>query len=279
MSGAARRGSARPRAAAAEPLVLAVETSTAAGSVAIVSRAGVRLEITHGLESTHSDRILAAVDQALRETSLALDDLAGLAVSVGPGSFTGLRIGLATVKGLAEAHPLPLAAVSTLEALALNAPAGRTPVCAALDARKGEVYGALLAWDVGAEAWRPLVPEGAYAPEALARHVAGAVEEAVFLGDGAVAYRDAFQEALGAGARFAPGPAHQPRAAWVGWLGLGRLQAGLVEDPITLVPRYLRPSEAELAAQRRAGVGRASRERAGAPPESRRRGPSRRQPR
>jgi len=249
--------SGAPLAAARERLVLAVETSTTTGSVAVVSEAGLRVEITHGLESTHSDRILAAVDQALRDTALALGDLDALAVSVGPGSFTGLRIGLATVKGLAEAHPLPLVAVSTLETLAMNAPCGRTAVCPALDARKGEVYGALYVWEGQGNAWRSLVPEGAYAPEALAALVADATGEAVLLGDGAQAYREVFEAALGKGARFAPAPAHRPRAAWVGWLGLSRLRAGLIEDPVTLVPRYLRPSEAELAWARRSEASRA----------------------
>jgi tRNA threonylcarbamoyladenosine biosynthesis protein TsaB len=238
-------------------LVLAVETSTTTGSIALVDEDGVRVEITHGLESTHSDRILAAVDQSLREAGVTLSDLQGLAVSVGPGSFTGLRIGLATVKGLAEAHPLPLVAVSTLEALAMNAPSGPLPVCPVLDARKGEVYGALYAWDPEAtgteECWRTLVPEGAYPPEALARRVAEAAGEAVLLGEGARVYRDVFAGALGRRARFCRGPAHQPRAAWVGWLGLARLGAGLVEDAVSLVPRYLRPSEAELSLARRMG--------------------------
>ncbi len=253
MTAAPRRRSGGPRGALPGDLVLAVETSTACGSVAVVSEAGLRVEITHGLEATHSDHILGAVDQALRDTSIGFADLAGLAVSAGPGSFTGLRIGLATVKGLAEAHPLPLVAVSTLEALAMNAPAGRTPVCPTLDARKGEVYGALFAWDGEDEAWRALVPEGAYAPGSFARRVADVTDDALFLGDGALVYAHIFAEVLGKGARFAAGPAHQPRAAWVGWLGLSRLRAGLTEDPVSLVPRYLRASEAELAWVRREG--------------------------
>ncbi|MDP3939107.1 MAG: tRNA (adenosine(37)-N6)-threonylcarbamoyltransferase complex dimerization subunit type 1 TsaB [Deltaproteobacteria bacterium] len=247
MTAAPRRRPGESPGALPGDLVLAVETSTKSGSVAIVSNEGLRVEIMHGLEATHSDHILGAVDQALRDTSISFADLTGLAVSAGPGSFTGLRIGLATVKGLAEAHPLPIVAVSTLEALAMNAPAGRTPVCPTLDARKGEVYGALFAWDGEAGDWRALVPEGAYAPESFARRVAGATEEALFLGDGAQVYADIFAKVLGKGARFAAGPAHQPRAAWVGWLGIARLQAGLTEDPVSLVPRYLRASEAELA--------------------------------
>ncbi len=231
--------------------LLAVETSTTTSSVAIVSSEGVRVEITLGLTPSHSDSILGAIDHALAQVSLRVSDLAGLAVSVGPGSFTGLRIGLATVKGLAEAHPLPIVAVSSLEALAMNAPAGEMRVCPALDARKGEIYAALYAWEAEAGGWRTLVGEGAYAPDALAKKLHDAGGDVLLLGDGAVVYRTSLMSKLGEHARFAQGPANQTRAAWVGWLGLDRLAAGRTEDPLTLVPRYLRQSEAELAWARR----------------------------
>ncbi|MFQ5456847.1 MAG: tRNA (adenosine(37)-N6)-threonylcarbamoyltransferase complex dimerization subunit type 1 TsaB [Myxococcota bacterium] len=235
--------------------VLAVETATDTGSVALVSKEGVRAEITLGLALRHGDRILGAIDYALAETSLRIPDLAALAVSAGPGSFTGLRIGLATVKGLAEAHPLPIVAVPTLEALALNAPGGEVPVCPLLDARKGEVYGALYAFPAGADAPHAIIGEGAYAPADLAGKLRDALQDSggdvLLLGEGARVYRACFSGALGARARFAEGPANAPRAAAVGWLGLRRLAAGLIEDPLTLTPRYLRQSEAELSRTRR----------------------------
>ena len=231
--------------------ILAVETSTTTSSVAIVSAEGVRVEITLGLTSSHSDSILGAIDRALAQASLGISDLAGLAVSVGPGSFTGLRIGLATVKGLAEAHPLPIVAVSSLETLAMNAAASEMRVCPALDARKGEIYAALYAWDGEAAGWRTLIEEGAYGPDALAEKLHDAGGDLLLLGDGAAAYKERLTSVLGKRARFAQGPANQPRAAWVGWLGLRDLSAGRTEDPLTLVPRYLRQSEAELAWARR----------------------------
>ena len=237
--------------------LLAVETSTTTSSVAVVSSEGVRVEITLGLTSSHSDSLLGAIDHALAQASLGISDLAGLAVSVGPGSFTGLRIGLATVKGLAEAHPLPIVAVSSLEVLAMNAPAGPMRVCPALDARKGEIYAALYAWESGAAGWRTLVAEGAWTPEALAKRLEDAGGDVLLLGDGAAAYKAHFIASLGDGVRFAEGPANQPRAAWVGWLGLRDLQAGRTEDPLTLVPRYLRQSAAELAWARRSRRGKA----------------------
>ena len=172
---------------------------------------------------------------------MKVGDLAGLAVSAGPGSFTGLRIGLATVKGLAEASGVPLVAVSTLEALACNAPGAEHPVCAALDAKKGEVYGALYEWDSKEEGWRTVIEEAAYAPVDLAKQLAERKGDLILLGDGISAYEKCFRDALGDRARTVPAPANQPRAAWVGWLGLRELAAGRVQDPVTLVPPYLRP--------------------------------------
>jgi tRNA threonylcarbamoyladenosine biosynthesis protein TsaB len=239
-----------------QPLVLAVETATQTGSVAIVSGEKLVVEVTLAVGLTHGERLLGAIDRALVDAGVRVTDLGGLSVSSGPGSFTGLRIGLATVKGIAQAHPLPLAAVPTLEALAWNLAAAARPVAAILDAKKGELYGALFAWDEEQLGWRRLIEEGAFAPEDFAERLAAAESGPVLLlGEGALAYRDVLEARLGKRAQPAPGPAGQPRAAWVGWLGARRIARGEVEDPVTLVPRYLRPSEAELARARRMAGG------------------------
>jgi tRNA threonylcarbamoyladenosine biosynthesis protein TsaB len=246
--------------------VLAIETSTTTGSVAVVFPDRLVAEITLDTRLSHGERLLGAIDRVLRDAGLAVADLAGIAVSAGPGSFTGLRVGLATAKGIAEAHPLRLAAVPTLEALAFGAAPWASgagsgmAVLAALDAKKEEVYGALFRWDEARARFERLLEEGAFRPGDLARRVASAAEgPIVLLGDGVTAYRGVFEGALGSRARFVPAPAHQPRAAWVGWLGLERFRRGEIVDPVTLAPRYCRPSEAELARARRereAGEGR-----------------------
>jgi tRNA threonylcarbamoyladenosine biosynthesis protein TsaB len=160
------------------------------------------------------------------------------------------------VKGIAQAHPLPVAAVPTLEALAWNLAAAAHPVAAILDARKGELYGALFTWDEEQLVWRRLIEEGAFAPKEFAERLATAAPgPVILLGEGALAYRNVLEGRLGQRARYAPGPAGQPRAAWVGWLGTTRIARGEIEDPVTLVPRYLRPSEAELARARRMAGG------------------------
>ena len=214
--------------------VLAVETSTLAGGVALLDDERVVGQYLLDVRVTHSERLMVAVDRLLADAAWAPEDLHGLAVSVGPGSFTGLRIGLSTVKGLALALAIPVAAVPTLDAMAAALPWASLPVCPVLDARRGEVYAALYRWD-GGEMRR----EGDYlaiAPDALAARLA---EPTLLLGEGASLIRSPH-------ARQAPPPCRAPSPSWVGWLGLGRLRAGRTVAPADLLPIYLRPSQAEL---------------------------------
>jgi tRNA threonylcarbamoyladenosine biosynthesis protein TsaB len=214
--------------------VLAVETSTLAGGVALLDGERMIGEYRLDVGVTHSERVMAAVDRVLGDAGWTLRDVRGLAVAVGPGSFTGLRIGLGTVKGLAFALSLPVAAVPTLDALAASLPFSSLPVCPVLDARKGEVYTSYYRWDGGAmrREWDYL----ALAPGDLARRLD---EPVVLLGDGAAAI-DSPQ------ARLAPPPSRWPSPAWVGQLGLERLRRGEGVSAHALLPIYLRPSEAEL---------------------------------
>jgi tRNA threonylcarbamoyladenosine biosynthesis protein TsaB len=214
--------------------VLAVETSTLAGGVALLDGDRMVGEYRLDVGITHSERVMAAVDRVLGDARWPLAELQGLAVAVGPGSFTGLRIGLSTVKGLAFALSLPVAAVPTLDALAASLPFAVLPVCPVLDARKGEVYTSLYRWDGRAmrREWEYL----ALAPAELARRLE---EPVIVLGDGAHLIDSSH-------ARLAPPPSRWPSPAWVGHLGLQRLRRGDTAAAAALVPIYLRPSEAEL---------------------------------
>src|SRR5262249_23544977 len=152
----------------------------------------------------------------------------------GPGSFTGLRIGLSTVKALASSLDLPVAAVPTLDAMAAAVPFAAHPVCPVIDARKNEVYACLYRW-AGVEmrrGWELL----ALAPDALAARLQ---EPTILVGDGAASIRSIH-------ARLAPGLPRVPSAAAVGVLGLEHLRRGDTVAPAELLPIYLRPSEAEL---------------------------------
>ncbi len=214
--------------------VLAVETSTLAGGVALLDGDRVAAEYLLDVRATHSERLLPAIDRVLDDAGWRSVDVEGLAVAVGPGSFTGLRIGLATVKGLALALGVPVAAVPTLDAMAASLPHAALPVCPVLDARKGEVYCCLYRWDGGAmrREWDYL----AIPPGVLAARLS---EPVIVVGDGATSVPSPH-------ARLAPPPRRLPSPATVAWLGHARLVAGDTVPAAALVPLYLRPSEAEL---------------------------------
>src|SRR6266542_2965347 len=127
--------------------ILAVETSTLAGSAALLEGGQVIGQSLLDVALTHSERLITMVDRLLKDCGWDVAGLEALAVSIGPGSFTGLRVGIATVKGLALALGLPVAPVPTLDALASNLPFADAPVCPLLDARKGEVYLSLYRWN------------------------------------------------------------------------------------------------------------------------------------
>jgi tRNA threonylcarbamoyladenosine biosynthesis protein TsaB len=224
--------------------LLAVESATLSGGVALLDDDRLLGEITLNIAITHSERLMFAVDRLLADCGLAPADLGGLAVSVGPGSFTGLRVGLATVKALAMALDLPVAPVPTLDALAARLPFADAPVCPILDARKGEVYLSLYRWSgSGMERqWDYL----ALPPESAAARLEAPV---ILLGDGIEACRP-WLDRLGAGARVAPAAQRLPSAAAVAGLGLAVLAAGGGVSAEALAPLYLRPSEAELKSRR-----------------------------
>ena len=128
--------------------ILAIETATRTGGVAIVEGNEVRGSLVLNTSKTHSERLLKAVDFLLGECTLKIADMDGIAVSLGPGSFTGVRIGLACAKGLAFASEKPLVGVSTLEALALRSAETKILLCPIIDARRGEIFGAGYHFDV-----------------------------------------------------------------------------------------------------------------------------------
>jgi tRNA threonylcarbamoyladenosine biosynthesis protein TsaB len=224
--------------------LLAVESATLSGGAAILDGDRLLGEITLNIAITHSERLLAAVDRLLADCGLAPADLEGLAVSVGPGSFTGLRVGLATVKGLAMALDLPIAPVPTLDALAARLPFADAPVCPILDARKNEVYLCLYRWR-GDRMCRER-EYLALPPELAAAELTAPV---ILLGDGIEACRP-WLDGQGDGIRIAPAVQRLPAAATVAELGHAVLAAGDGVGAEALVPLYLRPSEAELKARR-----------------------------
>lgn len=222
--------------------VLAVEASSLAGGVALLDEERLVAEYLLDVSVTHSERLMAAVDRVLADARWTPRTLGGLAVAIGPGSFTGLRIAVSTVKGLALALGLPIAAVPTLDAMAAALPWASLPVCPVLDARKGEVYASLYRWD--GQAMRRDWDYLALPPTALAARLA---EPTLLVGDGAPSIESPQARAL-------PSPRRLPSPACVGALGLARLRRGQTVAAAALVPLYLRPSEAELKRRVLAGA-------------------------
>ena len=221
--------------------VIAIETATMVGSIAIIDAARVISEITLNARATHSERLMAAIDRLLGDSGLAIDDMDGVAVSIGPGSFTGLRIGLSAAKGLSYASGKPLIGIPTLDALALNMTFSSYLICPIQDARKGEVYTAL--YRPGDNSPEKMTDDMAVDPSALAGMI---TQKTVFLGDGVNRYRELLMKQLGELYNEAPIPLQLPRASNVAMLALKRLEKGDTDDPFTMIPKYIRKSEAEI---------------------------------
>ena len=222
--------------------ILAADTSTSSGSIALLEGESILLERVLVSSQTHNRRLLKSIEEALRTVGWRYDHLDGFAVTLGPGSFTGLRIGLTTIKTLAWASRKPFVGISSLDVLAAPLVLSPLPVCALINAHRNEVYGCLYRSDVHGEV-RPMGPYRAMA----IREVPGLIrQKTVFCGDGWLLHRGAIEELLGPLAFGAPAPFHLIRAGVLGDLARRRLTRGESDDPSTSVPLYIRPSEAEL---------------------------------
>ena len=219
--------------------ILAIDTASLSCSVAVVDGDALLAEINDASGETHSRHLMAMVDQAVAMSVKSIGAIEGYAVTQGPGSFTGLRIGISAAKGLAEATGRPLAGVSSLEALACQVAQTETVILPMLDARRKEVYAARYIQRGGA--LKPLAAERALSPEDA---VAGLAEPCLLVGDGALAYEVRLRAALGAHMQLALPSQHIIRASTVAFLARERL-AGALDERMTLTPRYLRPSYAD----------------------------------
>jgi tRNA threonylcarbamoyladenosine biosynthesis protein TsaB len=217
------------------------------GSVAVTKKEEVLAEYILQAARTHAQQVLVLIERVLTDCGITFEAVDALAVTIGPGSFTGLRLGMATVKGLAYAAGKPVVGIPTLLALAQNLPFAPYPICPMLDAKKKEVYCGIYR-DLGDGMPQVEWEDRAISPHQLMGHIH---EKTLFLGDGTRVYRDLLEKALGAKALFAPASYHFPRASNIGRLAYGRLKEGNVDHIFTLTPRYLRRSEAEIAQEER----------------------------
>ncbi len=212
------------------------------GGVAIVDEeTGLVAETRLNVKTTHSERLMTVIDHVLEQSEMGLDNIDAFAVAIGPGSFTGLRIGLSTAKGLSYATGKPIVAVPTLEAFAYNFSYCSYPVCLMLDARKREVYAAVFKWEGGA--FRRVIEDTSIKAEDLLRKFDQVV---LFAGEGAALYKSVITEIMKERAVFASPEKMVPSPANVAVLGLSKAARGEFADALAAVPRYIRKSEAEV---------------------------------
>ena len=224
-----------------DALVLAVDTTTPTGSVALLKGPSLLAEFNQDSPATFSERLLPAIQFVLDSNTLDIQDVEGFAVAVGPGSFTGIRIGLSTIKAFAYSSGKPIAPVSTLTALArkIQHPQNRL-ICPLLDAKKNEVYAALFASK--GKGLRELIPQGAYSPDALFSRLPSH-RLVHFIGSGVTTYRRLLFQYFKDKARFST---RTPYIAYeVGMIGYEMLRQNKGKDIHEVEPLYLRKSQAE----------------------------------
>jgi tRNA threonylcarbamoyladenosine biosynthesis protein TsaB len=221
-------------------VILAINTSTPQFSLALVDESGALLaEWTLSPRTKDFRHFMTALDHLLRVSGVALEEISTLAVAKGPGSFTGLRVGLSAAKGICEGLGVPIVALSSLEALASQCPFQPYPICPVIDSRKDEVFAALYAWSDEQELVR-LEPETCLKIKGLPGFIK---KRAFVLGTDFNRQRGPIAEAAGDRAVFAPPSFWNLRAAAVGMLGARRARAQEFDSLREVVPSYLRPPD------------------------------------
>jgi len=221
--------------------ILSVDTATKSCSVAIVDKEALLAEITILSGQTHAKHLMSMINKVVGMSGLKITDLDGYATTRGPGTFTGLRIGISTVKGLAVASGKPIVGVSSLDALAMQTFPSSYLICSILDARRGEVYCSRYRIDN-----RIMKKEGDEQVLSPAKAVRDINEPCVFIGNGVVLYHKLIEDTLGGLAYFAPFFQNTIRASTVAYLSMDRFEKNDTDDVSMFVPRYIRKSDAEL---------------------------------
>ena len=223
--------------------VLAVETATSWQSVAILDDSRVLARYDHDAAGSHAKLLLPTIDRLLRETGLTLKQLDGLAVSIGPGSFTGLRVGLATLLGFRTINQLPLAVVPTLEGMAWNLRGTSALLCPILNSRRGELYWALFRW-TGDGRLERVISEQVGTAAILGKSLTGSV---LVFGEGWTVEASAIRASIPPSTTVveAPDLGMKPSAVSIGLAGIERLRRG-ESAGIGISPLYVQRTAAEL---------------------------------
>jgi len=226
-------------------LTLGLDTVTKTVGLALVDGEECLVELSLNLGRHHTETVLPALRQICRMADVTLGQLDLLVCTTGPGSFTGVRIGVSILKGLGLALNKPLVGVSALEALAMNVTSAPAKICSLLDAQKNQVYAGIYRMDVQGIP-DPVMRESLVDLDSFLCALEGDV---IFLGEGAVRYGNEINRIMGDRASFAGPLQHAVRGAAVAGIGQRHFHQGDIDDPFTLSPRYLRMSEAEVNRQ------------------------------
>lgn len=221
--------------------ILAIDTSGAALSVALLQDETIRADVFLNTGVNHSINLLPAIKYVYEQTGLCTEAIDLFVCADGPGSFTGLRIGVATIKGLAMADGKPVVGVSSLDILAANAIPTSLNICPMLDAQRGQIYTSL--YKMGDDFQLMRVSEEQVIE--LEPFLCSLTKETIFLGSGASKHAQRIKEVLPNRSIVLPERHGYNNAALAGILGLKKFEEGGVTDALSLKPRYLRASEAE----------------------------------
>jgi tRNA threonylcarbamoyl adenosine modification protein YeaZ len=223
--------------------LLVLESSGLVASVALMEENSMICEFTMNHKKTHSQTLLPMVDEMMKITGFNKKELDAVAISKGPGSFTGLRIGSATAKGLAQALNIPVVSISSLEGLAANLYGTSDLICPIMDARRSQVYAGIFQYE--GERLETRMEDDAIAVADLIEILNQKGEPVIFLGDGVPVYEKLLEEGLKVPYRFAPAHMNRQRAGAVGVLAVQYYKEGKVESSRDHKPEYLRKSQAE----------------------------------
>ena len=225
-------------------IILSIDSSTPVAGVAIADGRNLLGEIMLHTKNTHSEKLMPLVQQLLQEVQLTMQDLDAIAVTQGPGSFTGLRIGMATAKGLAQGARKQLLAVPTLDCLAYNLIHYSGILCPIMNAQKKQVYTAL--YRSKADGLERLSDYQAIAAEQLAQQLQALQQDVWFVGDGVEAFAEVFSTQLGQYCHFADGHQSFPRAGSLAMLAVQKAEQQQFDDLFQTELLYIRKSEAEV---------------------------------
>ena len=224
--------------------IIAIDSSGLVATVAIATEDSIIAEYTVNHKKTHSQTLLPMLAEISGMTQLDLDTVDAIAIAAGPGSFTGLRIGSATAKGLGLAMDKPIIEVPTVDALAMNMWGVTDVICPIMDARRSQVYTGLYEFDDSNEL---VILHDQYAEDiaVVVEEINGIGRPVVFLGDGVPVYRETIEKSIKVPVRFAPPHMSRQRAGALAWLAVKYYKEGRIVSAADHKPQYLRPSQAE----------------------------------